>query len=399
MSFFDDDGNLFSFKKPREELSIKYRYNHECNLCLLRSIFFNYNNENTSNTYDNWITKSIHEPESEDENSYQSSEDYKNNQSSKDDKNNQSSEDDTNNQSGEETDSSVSNDDYYFYTDDEEVDICFDCIYRYPMAEDLTSAIIFYFSIYDYSHYYPNFPEMKYRIQIDPNKLNIHHLSYQGYKLLSMIPGHNSMLELMDFFKLSLNQILEIFIDHIDDRQNNFRSLGLGTKLLSPPVVIYKFFEKFIRYTVRRRLRFDDENSKWSDDQIWKIKDVNLNLIDKIAKENMEDVEEYFLDSFSYVTSIDVQTRRLLRKFLDLYDQTSYLSYQYQPNAGIDRLYESLNDDPYLWALNQYYLSLGPPVMSSVLQDELILAAEEMSLRPGNWRYIDAQNSFYHKQK
>src|SRR5690606_15425886 len=69
-----------------------------------------------------------------------------------------------------------------------------------------------------------------------------------GVRILDCLTGHNVMLEYMDIFDISFNEMLKIFIDSLKNRDDNLSKLGFRSPFLRGPIVIYKFIEKYLRY-------------------------------------------------------------------------------------------------------------------------------------------------------
>lgn len=343
--FGGDPRDVLSFC-PKEEL-IKINgtlqdNKKECNMCLIKNSVQNYNS-----------------PIGDSDNSEES--------------NNES---DNTNESNCDSDNSEE----YIYSNGDQCDICKDCYETYPETKELKEALIFYSMIYEHAHYYPCFPETERiltdRHNIDLKSINVYDIQYKGCKYLDSLASYNTMLECMDIFGLTLNECLTRFIESVDNgkRELNLNTLGFGEGFPNAPLVIYKFLEKFIRYTVVYRLQYrprtplifperEGEDSHWYnyDEEVkkyhneveilkkleeypnkykicnretWELQDIHLAnyMYDKCFFKDT-DFDDYFLGRFYYKTSINVETKKILVNFLQKYKSTyfepKYEDYKY----------------------------------------------------------------------
>ena len=228
-----------------------------------------------------------------------------------------------------------------------------------------------------------------------------------------MMTGYNIMLEYMSIFKINMNEMLKIFINSIDKREDNLEQLGLGNIHPSPPLVIYKFFEKstrfFFSHKVRRRPDQTDlqrpiyedyvddtpgscqeqEQQRWYDEAIeqWKS-DVsfkeNLDIYPNKYKICSNDAEFYerfeiwrvsyiydicFLEDvdenndylpFRFEAEINNETKEILEQFLERYQDIDYMSVDDSELYKLDRRYrEIVEEGIFLKALYKFKESIG----------------------------------------
>lgn len=352
---------------PKEELvklkgSLKDN-NKNCNMCVINKSVRNYNNDDFARP----VCCDI---------------DVDNSESDISVSNNSSESDDSND--------SLDAEDEYIYSNGIQCDICKDCYETYPETNELKEGLIFYSMIYEHSHYYPCFPDTENiltdRHDFDFKSINAHEIQYKGCKYLDSFASYNTMLECMDMFGLSFNECLTHFIESVENgkRESNLSTLGFGKGFPNAPLVIYKFLEKFIRYTVVNRMHSrprtplafpekEEANSSWYnyDDEVkkyyyeveklkkleeypnnykicwretWPLQDIHLvNFMYEncFFQDEYEYVHDYFLGKFNYKTSINAETKDILFKFLQKYNNVNV-----EPNKE-DYKYTSIDSRSY----------------------------------------------------
>lgn len=331
-----------------------------------------------------------------------------------------------------------------YYTDGDNLDVCVRCMdLHYPQDNELKEAVFFWGMVYDQGHYYPNFPEMRHllyqyaNLSSDPKSgeddgsendegseedenskkedlksIDIYTLKYRGIRLLDMLTSYNIMLEYVSIFGIKINEMLKIFIDSIDQREDNLENLGLGYIHPSPPLVIYKFFEKSIRYFFYWSCRFRpdekdlkppdfkeyfsdtdseymrEQNQHWYDEAVERWENCvefnkNINVYPnqyKICRNDSDFYEKYDIWRVSYLydicfledidednnylpmkfeSEINQETKEILENFLDLYKDLDYMSVEDSELYELDRRYHKVEDEVFLKALYKFKESIG----------------------------------------
>lgn len=238
----------------------------------------------------------------------------------------------------------------FYYSDGEKIDICPPCMQNfYPEIIDTISGVVLFTMFYDYCHLYPCFPEQDkilwgafLREEEMENSVESSHeepleetvayflgdirkITYKGIPITSMLTGHNVMLEYMHMFNISFNEMISLFIKSIPFREKYLFDLGFGYGFLTPPVVIYKFIEKFSRYTIS--WRFGNHNRKrhiCNYDFPKKLSSIwNYEMIYDICGLDSTG-GHWLLESFHFKPSINNETKRILTNFLDNYKNINY---------------------------------------------------------------------------